>query len=114
MLDTKEIGQRIKQLRKSRNMKQDDLGIILNLSRSQISNLENGRRNLNIKQIKTLADHFGVSFEFLGIKNEAVDTIELLERARVLFQNKDIPINQKQELAEEIYKIYLQVKTDFQ
>lgn len=62
-INTKDIGAKIKHLRKMRSMTQDELGVVLGgLSRGQISNLETGRRNLNIHQIKTLADYFNVSF----------------------------------------------------
>lgn len=65
-INTKDIGAKIKYLRKMRSMTQDELGVVLGgLSRGQISNLETGRRNLNIHQIKTLADYFNVSLETL-------------------------------------------------
>ena len=58
-LNTKEIGERIRQLRKTRNITQDELGVVLGnrttgrpLSRGQVSNLETGKRDLNIPQIK--------------------------------------------------------------
>lgn len=110
-LDTKEIGAKIKQLRKARHLKQDDLGIILGgLSRGQVSNLETGRRNLNIHQIKTLADYFGVSLETLGVKTNEVETVDLLERARTIFTNENIALEEKQELYEEVMKLYLEAK----
>ena len=46
------IGERIKRLRKQGGLKQDDLAMVLNLSRSQVSNLEKGRRNISIKQLE--------------------------------------------------------------
>ena len=68
-IDTKEIGSKIKHLRKSRSMTQDELGVILGgLSRGQVSNLETGRRNINIHQIKTLADYFLHSSSVLKIR----------------------------------------------
>ena len=110
-LDTKEIGSRIKKLRKARNMKQDDLGVVLGgLSRGQVSNLETGRRNLNIHQIKTLADYFGVTLETLGVKTDEVETVDLWERARILFENDNIPMQEKQDLYEEVMKLYLSAK----
>lgn len=110
-LDTKEIGTRIRQLRKARSMKQDELGDVLGgLSRGQVSNLETGKRNLNIHQIKTLADFFGVSLEALGVKTNEVETVDLLERARLIFENDNVPIEEKRELYEEVMKLYLQAK----
>lgn len=110
-IDTKEIGEKIKHLRKSRSMTQDELGLVLGgLSRGQVSNLETGRRNLNIHQIKTLADFFGVSLETLGMKTDEIEINDLLTRARFIFENEDVSIEEKQELSEEIMKLYILAK----
>lgn len=109
--DTKEVGKRIKQLRKARSMRQDELGEILgNLSRSQVSNLETGRRNFNLHQIKLLADYFGVTLDTLGLKTEEIEVNDLLVRAKSIFENEVIPFEDKQELSEEIMKMYILAK----
>lgn len=108
--DTIEVGKRIQQLRKARSLKQDDLMKVLNLSRPAISNIETGRRNINLHQIKALADYFGVSIEVLGVDAEVVETKDLLERARLIFINEDIPLEEKQDLYEEVMKLYLSAK----
>lgn len=110
-LDTKEIGAKIKQLRKSRSMRQDELGEILGgLSRGQVSNLETGRRNLNIHQIKILADYFHVSLDTLGVTTEEIEIPDLLSRATLIFKDQNVPLSDKQELAEMIYKMYIEAK----
>lgn len=116
-LDTKEIGDRIRQLRKARNITQDELGIVLGekttgkpLSRGQVSNLETGKRNLNIHQIKILADYFNVSIETLGFKADELETVDLLERAKLIFENENVPLEEKQDLYENIMKLYLSVR----
>ena len=107
----KEVGKRIKQLRKAHSLKQDDLSEVLGgLSRPQISNIETGRRNLNLHQIKALADYFGVSIETLGLKTDEVETNDLLERAKLIFENESVTLEEKQELAEMIYGLYLSAK----
>lgn len=109
--DTKEVGLKIKQLRKARSLRQDDLSEVLGgLSRPQISNIETGRRNLNLHQIKALADFFGVSIETLGLKTDEIETNDLLERAKIIFENKSVPLEEKQELAEMVYGLYLSAK----
>ena len=109
--DTKEVGMKIRQLRKSRSMRQDELSDVLGgLSRGQISNLETGRRNISLHQAKALADFFGVTLETLGLKSEEVETNDLLTRAKLIFNNNDIPIEEKQELAEMVYKFYIDAK----
>lgn len=116
-LDTKEIGGRVRQLRKSRNITQDELGVVLGdkttgkpLSRGQVSNLETGKRNLNIHQIKILADYFNVSIETLGYGSNEIETVDLLERAKLIFENDNVPLEEKQELYENIMKLYLSVR----
>lgn len=116
-LNTKEIGERIRQLRKSRGITQDELGCVLgdkvtgkSMSRGQVSNLETGKRNFNIHQLKILADFFQVSIETLGIESNELDTIDLFERARLLFENNNVPIEEKQELYEGIMTLYVSAK----
>ena len=116
-VNTKEIGERVRQLRKTRNITQDELGMVLGdqvngkpLSRGQISNLETGKRNFNIHQIKILADYFNVSIETLGFESNEIETVDLLERAKMIFENGNVPMNEKQDLYESIMKLYLSAK----
>lgn len=116
-VDTKEIGERVRQLRKSRGITQDELGAVLGdkitgkpLSRGQVSNLENGKRNFNIHQIKALADFFSVSIETLGFESNEIETVDLLERAKLIFENGNVPMDEKQELYDSIMRLYLAAK----
>lgn len=116
-INTKEIGERVKQLRKARGITQDELGLILGdrtigkpLSRGQVSNLETGKRNLNIHQIKTLADYFNVSIDTLGFKSDEIETVDLLERAKMIFENEKVSIEEKQDLYDNIMKLYIAAK----
>ena len=116
-VDTREIGERVKQLRKSRGITQDDLGAVLGdkitgkpLSRGQISNLETGKRNFNIHQIKALADFFSVSIGMLGVETNEIETIDLLERTKLIFENGKVPMDEKQDLYDSIMRLYLEAK----
>lgn len=104
-----ELGKRIKDLRKSRNLKQDDLANILEISRGQISNLENGRRSLNLTQLEKLCSLFKVDMSYFGIEPDTQETIQLLERAKLIFES-DIPDSEKESLYNEIMKLYLKFK----
>lgn len=111
ILDTKEIGQRIKQLRLERGWDQLQLGTKLGVSRSQMSNIERGERNIDLNKLKLLSGIFNVSFETLGFQSEdTIDTLDLLERAKLIFLNENVPANEKQELYDELMKIYLMSK----
>lgn len=116
-VNTTGIGERVKQLRKSRGITQDELGVVLGdrttgkpLSRGQVSNLETGKRNFNIHQIKVLADYFKVSIETLGFESDEIETIDLLERARLIFENENVPMEEKQDLYESVMRLYLSAK----
>lgn len=116
-VNTKEIGDRVKQLRKTRGITQDELGVVLGdkitgkpLSRGQVSNLETGKRNFNIHQIKVLADFFNVSIETLGFESNKIEAVDLLERAKLIFENDSVPMDKKQDLYESIMKLYLSAK----
>lgn len=116
-VNTIEIGERVKNLRKSRGITQDELGIVLGdkttgkpMSRGQVSNLETGKRNFNIHQIKVLADYFKVSIETLGFESDEIETIDLLERAKLIFENTNVPMEEKQDLYESIMRLYLSAK----
>lgn len=116
-VNTRKIGERVRQLRKSRGITQDELGVALGdktngkpLSRGQVSNLETGKRNFNIHQIKALANLFNVSIETLGFEVDEIETVDLLERAKLIFENDNVPMDDKQDLYESIMKLYLSAK----
>ena len=96
-MDNMELGKRIKELRKSRNLKQDDLALVLDISRGQISNLENGRRSLSLTQLEKLCSFFKVDMSYFGIKPDTKETIQLLERAKLIFES-DLPDSEKDTL----------------
>lgn len=103
------LGQKVKELRKSRDLTQQDLADKLNLSRSQISNLEQGRRSLNLAQLKLLCELFNIDIGYFGISPDAEETISLIERAKLLFES-DIPEEKKDELHLILMQIYLSSK----
>lgn len=62
----KEIfSERVKSLRKMKNIKQSELGKIVGLSDNAISDIERGYRLTTIDKIVDLADFFDVSIDYL-------------------------------------------------
>lgn len=55
------FGQNIKQIRKQRNLTQKQLADQIEISRSYLSDIENGNKNPSIKTVKKLADSLGLS-----------------------------------------------------
>lgn len=64
-----QLGKRIAYLRKKKGMSQLDLSIETEISKSYISDLENGRRNPSVLLLQRIASSLGVSLEklFQGI-----------------------------------------------
>lgn len=59
------FGERLKSLRKEKNMLQKDLADLLKISPSTIGMYEQGRRDPDTETIKFLADYFNVSTDYL-------------------------------------------------
>ena len=105
-----DLGKKVKTLRKRRRLNQDDLAEFLNLSRSQISNLESGRRNLSLRQLEKLCEYFKVDMSFFLMSETTDSCLDLIEKARVLFESRELTSVQKDELFASIMKIYLESK----
>ena len=85
------LGKRILQLRKERNMTQEELANILKITRKAVSKWEVGQRQPNLGALQKLADFFGCSVDYLlgrtdvretpgqKVKTAVEDNPELLE-----------------------------------
>ncbi|MGO2112737.1 MAG: helix-turn-helix domain-containing protein [Pseudoclavibacter sp.] len=65
VLDSLTIGRRIRQLRRSQNMTVDDLGEAIGRAASQVSVIENGKRELKVAELQRIAKVLGASFDSL-------------------------------------------------
>jgi predicted transcriptional regulator/DNA-binding XRE family transcriptional regulator len=65
MLDSLTLGRRIRQLRKARGMTLDDVGAAIGRAASQVSVLENGKREPRLGDLRSVAKALGVSLEQL-------------------------------------------------
>lgn len=106
------LGQRIKELRKSRNMRQDDLAHALNLSRGQISNIENSKRSVSLAQLQKICEVFKIDLGYFGITPTAEESISLLERAKLLFESEEVPAEAKDDLYLALMQMYINAKKD--
>lgn len=61
---------RIKMLRKEKNLLQEDLGKILGISGRAVGNYETEKRGLDTETASILADFFGVSIDYLMCKSD--------------------------------------------
>ena len=59
------IGEALKNLRESSNLKQAELAEKIDISRGSVGNYENGTRTLNAESLLKIADFFQVSADFI-------------------------------------------------
>ncbi len=62
---SKKLGQNIKQIRLRRKMSQGDICRALDMDRSYMSAIENGKKNITIQQLERLAQALGVPVDKL-------------------------------------------------
>ena len=62
---SKKLGQNIKEIRLRRKMSQGDICRKLDMDRSYMSAIENGKKNITISQLERLAQALGVSVDKL-------------------------------------------------
>ncbi len=64
-LTQKEIGRRISEIRKDKGYSQNDLALMLKLSRTGITQIELGNRNLTVLELKKIANFLSISIDRL-------------------------------------------------
>lgn len=104
-----EIGSKLKELRKTKKLSQDDVANGTGICRSSLSNYETGRRTPALNQLVILANYYGVTLDYFGIVQED-EVFELLIRAKKLFESETISAEDKQGLFDEIMKFYINIK----
>ena len=94
----KEIGSRIRTMRKSRGMTQEDLGNALGQSASSITMYETGRREPDFETLEALADIFNVPLAYLVSDNSSTEYIPRTEESRTLAKGIDqLPKEQREQ-----------------
>lgn len=72
------LGEKLKRLRKSRGLSQEQLATELNVSRQSISKWELGESKPEIENLITLSEYFNVSIdELLKINKECTSTVKV-------------------------------------
>ncbi len=69
------IGKRIEELRKRKELTQDELAKALNMTRSNLNMWELGERELKARDLQDIADYFGVTTDYLiyGRETQNID-----------------------------------------
>lgn len=105
---------RIKFLREEKGLYQKDLAKLLNVSVPAINYYENEKRAMDTKTALILAEHFGVSVDYLlgksDIRNPQPNNDDLLDLAKVGFtkENYNPPTEKQKEAIRTILETIMQ------
>lgn len=62
---TDKLGKRIQNLRNQIGLSQEKFALKINMDRTYFASVESGKRNISIKNIKKIADGFGITLSKL-------------------------------------------------
>ena len=65
MLSKELFGQRLRALRKQKNERQDDLAMVLDIQKSQVSEMEHGKLTTTLEKFVLICEHYKVSADYL-------------------------------------------------
>lgn len=103
------IGEKIKLLRKSRKMTQEDFSQKIGVSRSTLSCYEIGQRTPSLRTLQEIAEIFGIGLDYFGL-SATDEAFDLLARAKEVFESEEVPTETKENLYHEFMKLYLKIK----
>lgn len=100
------VGQKLRLLRKEKRLTQQELADALNVKRATVSNYEIGRRSPHLSELRRIAEYFGVGLDYFGVA-QTDDILDLIARAKKVFDNDNIPTDKKEAVYKELMKLYL-------
>ena len=76
------FGDRLKELRKERNLTQEDIGNLCDVAKNTVSSWEKNINQPSFEIVKKLAQYFGVTIDYLlNFTQNDVDNMERLKQA---------------------------------
>lgn len=87
-------------------MTQQELADALEVKRATISNYEIGRRSPHLSELRRIAEYFGVGLDYFGVA-QTDDILDLVARAKKVFDNPTISTEKKENVYRELMKLYL-------
>lgn len=96
------FGDRLKELRKGKNLTQEEIGEICQVAKQTISNWENNITQPPFEIVNKLAKYFGVSVEYLLNFNQ--DDLDKIERLKQALKEADMWDYEMDDMSEEDFK----------
>lgn len=104
-MDNKDLGEKIKKLRKQKNITITDLGRLVDMSKSTVCSWEKGQRRPEYEELQKLAKIFGKSISyFLENENRNIVTIMGRNGTHKKYELSDEQLNALESLAETMCK----------
>lgn len=65
----RKFGSRVRELRKQANLSQEKFSLLIDMDRTYLASVENGKRNISLENIAKIANGFNITIEelFKGI-----------------------------------------------
>ena len=61
----KKFGDRVRELRLEANLSQEKFALLIDMDRTYLASVENGKRNISLKNIAKIANGFNITIEEL-------------------------------------------------
>jgi transcriptional regulator with XRE-family HTH domain len=102
-------GSKIKMLRESLGLRQQDVALYLKVSRELISMIENNEREINLENLEKLADLFGI--ELIELVDDKSDNVTI--KAALSFRADEIQTSDLEQISkfQSVVKNYLKMQT---
>lgn len=105
-----DIGLKLKTLRRGKKLTQEQVAKHFGLARGTISNYELGRRKPTIKELQEFAKFYGVGLDYFGFETTSKDELfDFVSRAKQIFNDDKVSIEDKNDLYKQLMKIYLEM-----
>lgn len=88
------IAKKLKELRKSKRITQENLAEILNISRSKVSSWETNKRDMTVTDAINLAEYYEISLDNL-LNLKQIKEKEYIEISYRFFKDKSISLKNK-------------------
>ena len=103
MYDNKEIGNRIKNLRKISGYTQEEIAEKLDIGdRIKISRIENGKRSMTANEMIKFCKLLNISLDSL-INNEKLSSEDFIDISKRYIFNEQVDIEERKEVVKKIY-----------
>ena len=111
MINNKNIGRKLKELRQLRGWRQYEVADKIGMSRPAISNIEAGKRSLTLSTLKRFCELYEIDISYFGIETDSFNELnDLVSRIDTIFNDESLDESKKDELYRKIMQIYLNSK----